>query len=339
MLAGANPDLRKRKKGATMGKLFNLKKWVTVVDAARHLSIVFDEEVTEADIYRFALERRITLSVDFPNGAYARKGRKVPIAQANLTELPPVKGDGKAVFAAIGEYLPETGEIIQFDENVIVIHGVWDLCMMHNDRFDIEWRYYQEISNIERNGVSFEGVILRIGDTYSNLQEEFPRLSDEAFSKQSETILASLERHITNDRVSDIEAEKLIAEHQRKRKAIRDNNEPGFFPAGGLPSDSILVVRTEVLQQFEQSINGEPIFAEQSMAATDRACVSNKLARMNQAAVKFWGNTDRNDRGTHPENAMVAAWLIKQGFSPTLADKAATIIRPEWAPLGRKPEE
>lgn len=70
-----------------------------------------------------------------------------------------------------------------------------------------------------------------------------------------------------------------------------------------------------------------------------RANVSDKLAHMNQAAAKFWGNADRNDRGTHPENSTVTAWLVKQGFSQTLADKAATIIRPEWAPTGRRPEE
>lgn len=71
----------------------------------------------------------------------------------------------------------------------------------------------------------------------------------------------------------------------------------------------------------------------------NRAHVSDKLAKMNQAAAKFWGNADRNDRGTHPDNATVTAWLVKQGFSQTLADKAATIIRPEWAPSGRRPEE
>jgi hypothetical protein len=72
---------------------------------------------------------------------------------------------------------------------------------------------------------------------------------------------------------------------------------------------------------------------------TTRAHVSDKLAKMNQAAERFWGNADRADRGTHPDNATVAAWLVGRGFSSTLADKAATIIRPEWAPTGRKPDE
>lgn len=78
---------------------------------------------------------------------------------------------------------------------------------------------------------------------------------------------------------------------------------------------------------------------KQSKMTSSRAHVSDKLAKMNQAAAKFWGNADRADRGTHPDNATVAAWLVKQDFSSTLAGKAATIIRPEWAPTGRKPEE
>ena len=72
---------------------------------------------------------------------------------------------------------------------------------------------------------------------------------------------------------------------------------------------------------------------------SNRIPASEKLTRMNQAASRFWSNVDRSDRGTHPQNAMVSAWLIKHGFSQTLASKAATILRPEWAPTGRKPEE
>jgi len=66
---------------------------------------------------------------------------------------------------------------------------------------------------------------------------------------------------------------------------------------------------------------------------------SEKLAAINQAYWRFWANADREDRMTHPANKDVAAWLLKRGYSATLADQAATIIRPEWAPTGRKPEE
>lgn len=78
---------------------------------------------------------------------------------------------------------------------------------------------------------------------------------------------------------------------------------------------------------------------QKPLSATDRDHMSDKLAKTNQAALKFWANADRADRGTHPDNATVSAWLVDRGFSKTLADSAATIIRPEWAPTGRKPEE
>jgi hypothetical protein len=77
----------------------------------------------------------------------------------------------------------------------------------------------------------------------------------------------------------------------------------------------------------------------EKMTLTNPSYMSEKLARMNQAAEKFWANADRNQRDTHPDNAKVAAWFEKHGFSPTLASKAATLIRPEWAPTGRKPDE
>lgn len=47
-----------------MSKLFKLKRWLTVADAAKHLSTVFGEEVTEADVFRFALEGTLKLSVN-----------------------------------------------------------------------------------------------------------------------------------------------------------------------------------------------------------------------------------------------------------------------------------
>lgn len=67
--------------------------------------------------------------------------------------------------------------------------------------------------------------------------------------------------------------------------------------------------------------------------------VSRKLSVLNQAADRFWSHADPKDRDTHPTNAQIAAWLEERGFTQTLAKKAASIIRPEWAPAGRKPDQ
>ncbi len=52
-----------------MSKLFNLKKWVTLDDAAKRLSMTFNEEVKVKDLLQFGLNGHLTLSVDFPNKA------------------------------------------------------------------------------------------------------------------------------------------------------------------------------------------------------------------------------------------------------------------------------
>ncbi len=71
----------------------------------------------------------------------------------------------------------------------------------------------------------------------------------------------------------------------------------------------------------------------------DRVGVSNKLAILNQATKKWWANADPDDRTTYPSQSDVVAWLIDHGFSKITAISGATIIRPEWAPAGRKPKE
>lgn len=76
-----------------------------------------------------------------------------------------------------------------------------------------------------------------------------------------------------------------------------------------------------------------------STSSTGRAHVSEKLATLNQAAHKWWANANPNDRSTHPSKKDVMAWLMEHDFSQKLADSAATIIRPDWAPVGRKSEE
>src|SRR4051812_32655120 len=69
-------------------KLLSLKEWLTLDDAAKHLSIVFGEEVTRADVLRLALDGRLVPSVDFVNHARARKGRLIPIEECRFHVLP-----------------------------------------------------------------------------------------------------------------------------------------------------------------------------------------------------------------------------------------------------------
>lgn len=51
------------KKNLGKDKLFKLKDWLTVQEAARYLSTIFGEDVSDADVFRLALDRYLKLSV------------------------------------------------------------------------------------------------------------------------------------------------------------------------------------------------------------------------------------------------------------------------------------
>lgn len=101
----------------------------------------------------------------------------------------------------------------------------------------------------------------------------------------------------------------------------------------------VLFIKTIDLENIQKQQSTPPIQSvENNSKHTGKDHISKKLSLLNQAAVKFWANADRNDRETHPTNIEVSAWLQKCGMLETTADNAASLIRPEWAPRGRKPE-
>lgn len=327
-----------------MGKLFNLKEWLTVADAARHLSIVFGEEVTEADVLRLALDGRLRLSVYFVNHAKARCGQVVGYEDAEWGEFPaemvatlpniPAEAKGKPL-PYMKSLNIDDKRFLNLSDEVTTLRGVWDLPMIGNEQLDIEHEYQNLTDGPAVTLQGLDGAFVEGRDgQMCQLQENY---DENEYQPASSAHLEILQRHISEKGIKGAKAESLLNRHKEQRKEFleRQRTRPAkenYYPAGGLPKDAVIVVRTEALREFERHGNDAPL-------PPSRDHVSEKLAKMIQASTKFWSNADRDDRGTHPDNARVAAWLVQQGFSPTLADKAATIIRPEWAPSGRKPEE
>jgi hypothetical protein len=56
-----------------MGKLFNLKTWLTVEDAAKYLSVTLGEGVAPADVLQLVLEDKLKICVHLPSPILARK--------------------------------------------------------------------------------------------------------------------------------------------------------------------------------------------------------------------------------------------------------------------------
>ncbi|HZP87080.1 MAG TPA: hypothetical protein VFB54_09695 [Burkholderiales bacterium] len=105
------------------------------------------------------------------------------------------------------------------------------------------------------------------------------------------------------------------------------------------------VVSRSQLREWAESKGLRPrfLFLEQGAAdaiALDRSHRSDRLQYLIQAADKFWRGKSKENRAEHPDNEAVATWLINEGgYSRALAEAAATIIRPGWAAIGRRPDK
>src|SRR5215472_4776769 len=98
-----------------MRKLFNLKYWLTLPDAARHLSMLLGEDVNEADVLRLALDGHLTLSVNFVNYTMGRCGRVISSGDAKWITVPSLSGDQQVKLPVSGMQIAED-KFLQLDE-------------------------------------------------------------------------------------------------------------------------------------------------------------------------------------------------------------------------------
>lgn len=235
-----------------MSKLINLKEWLTVAETAKYLTSEFGEVVTEADVFRLALNGRLRLSVHFINCAKARYAEFISLgswrmysdmngyliretAHKSDKDFEQIFKNSKSLcFKITIDPDPATGychrkegdvdigKFLKLSEKVETLRGVFDLPLIGNERLDIE-RTYQELTggspvNARNSGGAI--VIGRNGRMYQ-LQEHY-------------------------------EENKLLNNEQ--------HNKNNYRPAGNLPTDAVIVVRVESLNEFDALLgNEEPI--------------------------------------------------------------------------------
>lgn len=275
-----------------MGKLLNLKEWLTIADAARHLSIVFGEEVTEADVLRLGLDGHLRLSVNFVNHAIARCGVVVGYEDAEWGEIP---ADLTAILPNIpdeakGNLLPymkslDIGDerFLNLSDEVTTLRGLWDLPMIGGERLDIENKYQILTGGTSVTLKSLDGAFVEGRD--GSVCQLHVGFEDNEYQSGSRVQLKELRQHIFSNDIDGAEADSLLKRNKEKRKGFakeRKNRFPkeNYYPAGGLPKDVVLVVRTEALREFEQSVNGVPKESEKPISTTERRTLLTIIAAL-----------------------------------------------------------
>lgn len=283
-----------------MSKLFNLKEWLTVADAARHLAIVFGEDVAEADVLRLGLDGRLRLSVHFVNHARARCGKVVSWAETEWMIVPPLKPRKFAVvdreeetaasleaprhLTQLVDALDEqdkvkfmSGELYPFmkslsidgkrflnlSDEVTTLRGVWDLCMVGNEVPDIEHQYQIMTGgpSVTLQGLDGAFVEREDGEMFQ-LMESFEK-SDEADAEFLEFM-----EDLTGDARTMAGMNALVTRDKERRKSVPKSEK--YYPASGLPEDGVIVVRTKSLREFEQSLTSVRVEPEKPMTSTER---------------------------------------------------------------------
>jgi hypothetical protein len=219
-------------------KLLKLKHWLTVADAARHLSILFGEDMSEADVLRFALDGHLVLSVRFVNGARGRCGPIVQMADAKGAVRAEIPDDLKDLVGPLLGTNPEKlwhsfhglrlddGRVLDYDRETVLLDGVWDLTMLGHERLEIEQRYQiltegPDVDMSFQDGQLDTPIVSREDGTFCQLHEPY-----------------------------------YAAKH--------------YFPAGGLPADSVLVVRTSALHDLEMRLSQPDQTAERPLERRER---------------------------------------------------------------------
>jgi hypothetical protein len=141
-------------RGMSTSKLFSLKEWLTVPETAKHLSILFGEDVTEVDVLRLALDGHITMSVRLINA--------VPARRCNFKSE-----------TCTDEYdVSFTRGYWEVDDSPVEhISGFFDLPLKGDETVHVEHRLRKLVGEREVDSTSFSGSYVAAGGLTFQLQE------------------------------------------------------------------------------------------------------------------------------------------------------------------------
>jgi hypothetical protein len=203
------------------------KAWLTVPEAARYLSILFGEDVAEADVLRLALDEHLALSVNFVNGASAQCSKiadEGPVATVSveMSDEEAARWFEELRIAAL-DAPEEYGNGILYSPNVSVkyIMGIWDLMMEGATRANVENKY-QSLSG----GPAVDPLFLKgFGVNHPSGRN------------------AVIVEPLSEEEIKD-----------KKYDTLPDNH-PSKYRPGEIPSDAVLIVRTSALQDLEAMLS------------------------------------------------------------------------------------
>jgi hypothetical protein len=221
-----------------LGELYNSLDWLTVPDAARQLSRIFGEDISEASVLLMALQRRLKLSVRFVNPVEARPVKSIPSEEWMYEEFPLVASYRSCEVASPSEanwmtfgLNADCGIFYRSDtDSTEHITGVWDLPMIGNEKSRVEDEYQQLTTKHD--------VLLDCNAAGPCVLVESP----EGQMYVLQELIGPTPYKMTM-RVGENMSERVVPEGM---------TEEAYYPAQCLPDDSVLVVRASELTALQE---------------------------------------------------------------------------------------
>lgn len=263
-----------------MSKLFKLKKWLLLKDAADYLSGALSEPVKESDILQLALDGQITLSVSLANQIYCKRAEVLSGANIRRTEGIPIKGMPPyevILGVRVGEdrYLDFNNAIVQGME------GIFDLPMIGGERILVQERFQDLTGGMVLETTSIDGVFLQEPPC-----EEFGH--GDYFQ-----VVDYIERTL-------------------------DWRDLSWYPIGNLPEHAVLVVRTNNLNDFLKRVETETLqenTADRPLAPRERSALLRIVGGLIELLIDARANKAKTKNASEIIEALVAAYGDKDGIS------------------------
>ena len=224
-----------------MRELLDFKEWLTVLDAAKHLSILFKEEVTEADVLQLAFEKKLKLSIHIFMGTPAKRAELLNKADLeNYSQF--YTSDANCDFHQFND-LGNAALSVREDKIQFLV-GTLDLPMIDGEQAAIERKFRQLLCLSSLNENYVDSIYVEDAGNLYELQEQ---LFDPIYLN--------------------------LPEGANLLEVQRASAMQGYIHARNFPSDAILVVRISSLREFEQAVIRAPTIFDKTAPALDRTAL------------------------------------------------------------------
>ncbi|MGR6981772.1 hypothetical protein ACUHGC_10440 [Testudinibacter sp. P27/CKL/0425] len=249
------------------GKIYKFKKWLTLEDAAKKLSLELEDEISVSDILQLAVDGELKISVYFPHdwtGIVCDVTSDQKKANASYKDVIGLEGERVRIFKY--EKCSEFEYIKRLDKSSFIA-GVYELKLIGNEKLDLEFELKQRKSLPTVDVINLSGfyvkdknglIIERQTTVYRYKEIPFQRkeVIKTEFIERLPELNQFLEEQGSNKKVTEDEMHKIFNKIETR---CDYPTETFSYPCAGIGEieGAFFVIQSEHLNEFIANLECE----------------------------------------------------------------------------------